>query len=147
MGDDGDLDRQAAYTALSRGRVENRLYMLTPDEDLQALLDPNPTQLRREPLLTHVEHELSRDRSQHLARDLLANLADPDPGITDDFLHQSPEPIDPGAHSTMADELLAQLPGPVGPEPDVAEQVAKVTAHLDRLQEPPDVSDDLGIGL
>jgi ATP-dependent exoDNAse (exonuclease V) alpha subunit len=66
LGDDGDLDRQAAYTALSRGRLENRLYVLQPDNDL---LPTRPTP--REPVRSHVEHELSRDRSQRLASDHL----------------------------------------------------------------------------
>jgi ATP-dependent exoDNAse (exonuclease V) alpha subunit len=87
LGDDGDLDRQAAYTALSRGRLGNRIYMLTPDDDLQALLEPNPAQPGREHVLGHATRELSRDRSQHLANELIdplaAELADriPDPDL------------------------------------------------------------------
>lgn len=62
LGEDGDLDRQSAYAALSRGRVENRLYMLEPDEYLQGQLDAE-----LEPIIEHVEQELSRDREQRLA--------------------------------------------------------------------------------
>jgi len=65
LGDDGDLDRQAAYTALSRGRIENRLYVLEPDDDL--LEAQAPGEVGR----GHVERELSRDRSQLLASERL----------------------------------------------------------------------------
>ena len=80
LGDDGDLDRQAAYAALSRGRIENRLYVLEPDDDLAEL------EVGSSPVRDHVEQELSRDRSHRLAADHL----------------------DTG--STLADDLLAHLP-------------------------------------
>jgi len=80
LGDDGDLDRQAAYTALSRGRIENRLYVLAPDDDLIADTGRNVVK-------SHVERELSRDRSQRLATEHLE-------------------------HSPPSDELLAHLPSP-----------------------------------
>ncbi len=53
------------------------------------------------------------------------------------------------AHRSMADDLLADLPEPDLVDEDLAEQVAKVTARLDRLQhrEPPAVDDGFGIGL
>jgi conjugative relaxase-like TrwC/TraI family protein len=164
LGDDGDLDRQAAYTALSRGRVENRLYMLEPDEDLQALLEPNPQGAQRpqgrELLLDHAERELSRDRSQRLATEdldplaaeLLASLPEPEGQPVGhsaaDLLDQLPEPVGPRTHSSLAHDLLAELPDPVDIEPDLADQVAKVTARLDALEHPPpSVADDFGIGL
>ena len=64
LGDDGDLDRQAGYAALSRGRLENRLYVLRPDDDLdgpaaEVVIDD------------HVISELSRDRSHRLASEFL----------------------------------------------------------------------------
>jgi len=154
LGGDGDLDRQAAYTALSRGRVENRLYMCTPDDDVWDALAPNPQGAQRpegrELLLDHAERELSRDRSQHLASEL-ANL--PEPGGTpvgggrDALLAEVPDPIDLRSTSSLGDDLLADLPAPVGVDEDLAERVAKVTARLDRLQEPPAVDDGLGIDL
>lgn len=151
LGGDGDLDRQAAYTALSRGRAENRLYMCTPDEDVWDLLAPNPAKPGRELLLDHAERELSRDRSQHLASELLDNLPEPDGtpvGVgRDAVLAQLPDPIDLRSTSSLADDLLADLPAALGVDEDLAEQVAKVTARLDRLQEPPAVDDGLGIDL
>jgi ATP-dependent exoDNAse (exonuclease V) alpha subunit len=119
LGDDGDLDRQAAYTALSRGRIENRLYMLTPDEEAQALLDPNPAKPGRELVLDHVERELSRDRSQHQASELT--------------------PLDP-----FAAELLANLP-----EPEGRPVVVGAAARLAELPDPdpiePDIIDDVAL--
>jgi conjugative relaxase-like TrwC/TraI family protein len=157
LGGDGDLDRQAAYTALSRGRVENRLYMSTPDEDVWEILAPNPQRAQRvegrELLLEHAERELSRDRSQHLASELLANLPEPDGTPVGhsaaDLLDQLPEPVGRRAHATMAGDLLADLPEPDVVDEDLAERVAKVTARLDRLQhrQPPAVDDGFGIGL
>jgi len=86
LGDDGDLDRQAAYTALSRGRLENRLYVLAPDDDLSV-------ETAGDLVKGHVERELSRDRSQRLAThhagrspivdELLAHLPDPGLGAVD----------------------------------------------------------------
>jgi hypothetical protein len=155
LGGDGDLDRQAAYTALSRGRVENRLYMCTPDEDVWDILAPNPQRAQRtdgrELLFEHAERELSRDRSQHLASELLANLPEPDGQPVghgrDALLAELPEPDTRRVHSSLADDLLADLPEPEVVDEDLAEQVAKVTARLDRLQEPPAVDDGLGIDL
>ena len=162
LGDDGDLDHQAAYTALSRGRLENRLYMLEPDPDLQGLLEPNPKGAQRpqgrEQMLDHAERALSRDRSQHLASthldphaaELLAALPEPDPtpaGHTAaDLLAALPEPARPRTHRTLAEDLLAELPDPV--DDCLADQVADITARLDRLQHhPPAVDDGHGIGL
>ena len=166
LGADGDLDRQAAYTALSRGRIENRLYMLEPDEDLQALLvDPNPQGAQRpegrELVLEHVERELSRDRSQHqaselapldpIAAELLANLPAPEgrpfTGTRADLLATLPEPDGTRTHRSLGDDLLAELPDPVDDRP--LADVDKITARLDRLQErpPPAVDDGLGIDL
>jgi ATP-dependent exoDNAse (exonuclease V) alpha subunit len=149
LGSDGDLDRQAAYTALSRGRIENRLYLLTPDHD--DLFDPNPAEPGRERLLDHAERELSRDRSQHLASELLANLPEPDPTPAgrhgDDLLELIPEPVARRTHATLADDLLAALPEPDPIDPDLAERVAKITARLDQLQQPRGVDDGLGIDL
>ncbi|MEZ5141822.1 MAG: AAA family ATPase [Acidimicrobiales bacterium] len=88
LGDDGDLDRQAAYAALSRGRIENRLYVPDPDDDL--LLDTPAAS----PIHEHVTYELSRDRSQRLATDHL----DAQAGRADDLdahlphAHPDPEP-------------------------------------------------------
>jgi conjugative relaxase-like TrwC/TraI family protein len=163
LGADGDLDRQAAYTALSRGRIENRLYMLAPDEETQALLlDPNPAQPGRELVLDHVERELSRDRSQRLASELapldpfaaelLANLPEPEgrpfAGTRVDLLASLPEPVGPSAHRSLADDLLAELPDAIDDHP-LVDDVDKITARLDRLQqrEPPTVDDGLGLGL
>jgi conjugative relaxase-like TrwC/TraI family protein len=162
LGDDGDLDQQAAYTALSRGRIENRLYMLEPDEDLQALLDPNQhvpqRALGRERILEHVAHELSRDRSQHRATEhldphaaeLLASLPEPvGPSVgcsADDLLHQIPESVGPGTGRRLSHDLLADLPDPI--DDQLAEDIAAVTARLDRLQhrESPALDDGFGIG-
>ena len=69
LGDDGDLDRQAAYTALSRGRLENRLYVVAPDAS-SADLEPD-ARARSE---SAVERELTRDRSRRLADELLLHL-------------------------------------------------------------------------
>jgi hypothetical protein len=152
LGSDGDLDRQAAYTALSRGRVENRLYMSTPDEDVWNILSLNAQRPEvQDLLLEHAERELSRDRSQRLASELLAILPEPDGtpvGVgRDALLAELPEPVGTRAHATLADDLLADLPEPDVVDGDLAEQVAKVTARLDRLQhqEPPAVDDDFGI--
>ena len=64
LGDDGDLDHQAGYAALSRGRLENRLYVLQRENDLdgpaaEVVIDD------------HVISELSRDRSHRLASEFL----------------------------------------------------------------------------
>jgi conjugative relaxase-like TrwC/TraI family protein len=67
LGDDGDLDHQAGYAALSRGRLENRLYILQPDPGL----DGSSAELGVE---DHVTGELSRDRSQQLASDIFDKL-------------------------------------------------------------------------
>lgn len=161
LGDDGDLDRQAAYTALSRGRIENRLYMLEPDEELQALLDSNQHGAGRAPdrelILDHVEHELSRDRSQHrasehldpLAAELLASLPEPE-GITvghsaADLLDQLPEPDGTSPRHDLADDLLAALPDPI--DDQLADDVAAATARLDRLQHRPPPALDGGLGI
>jgi len=143
----GDGDRQAAYTALSRGRVENRLYLTTPDHDL---FDPNPAEPGRQLLLDHAERELSRDRSQHLASELLANLPEPTGTPTADdhaagLLAQIPEPDPQRVHPTLADDLLAAIPEPDDIDPDLAERVAKITARLDRLQHARGVDDGFGI--
>src|SRR5690606_20685998 len=130
----------------------------------QALLDPNPQGAQRpegrELLLDHAERELSRDRSQHLASEHLdplaaelpASLPEPDgPPVRHtaaDLLDQRPEPVSQSAHSSLADDLLAELSDPVDVEPDLAEQVAKITARLDALEQPPpSVADDYGIDL
>jgi conjugative relaxase-like TrwC/TraI family protein len=157
LGGDGDLDNQAAYTALSRGRVENRLYMCTPDQDVWDTLAPNPQRAQRvegrERTFEHAERELSRDRSQHLASELLANLPEPvgPPGGVgrDALLAELPEPVGQRAQRSTADDLLADLPEPDVIDEDLAEQAAKITARLDRLQhrEPPAVDDGFGIGL
>ena len=65
LGDDGDLDHQAGYAALSRGRYENRLYILRPDNH-----PDTSTDLEVE-VAEHVTSELTRDRSQRLATDHL----------------------------------------------------------------------------
>jgi hypothetical protein len=160
LGDDGDLDRQAAYTALSRGRVENRLYMLEPDEDLQALLEPNPQGAQRpegrELLLDHAERELSRDRSQHLASEhigllaaeLLASLPEPEGApvgdSVEDLLDRLPEPVGRRVDHRRPDGLLAELPDPV--DDRLADDAADITARLDHLQrQPPTIDDGLGL--
>jgi ATP-dependent exoDNAse (exonuclease V) alpha subunit len=85
LGDDGDLDRQAAYTALSRGRLENRLYVVAPDADSADLeLDA------RVHSGSAVERELTRDRSRRLADELLLHLppaseAGPPVNVDDDL--------------------------------------------------------------
>ncbi len=63
LGDDGDLDHQAGYAALSRGRYENRLYVLRPDDEVQG-------PAVEEALVDHVINELSRDRSHRLASEV-----------------------------------------------------------------------------
>ena len=101
LGDDGDLDRQAAYTALSRGRLENRLYVLEPDHDLRPEIHIQPSHQPARGLDTdnadqrnlrrrHTENELSRDRRKDLATRLLANLPPPE--------RQPHEPDQPGLH-------------------------------------------------
>jgi conjugative relaxase-like TrwC/TraI family protein len=141
LGDDGDLDRQAAYTALSRGRIENRLYMLEPDDDLQQTLsDPNPAQPGRERVLDYVERELSRDRTQHLATEHLEPLAA-------ELLAALPEPSGPCTRRGLAGDLLAELPDPIDNHPR-ADDVADISARLDQLQHrPPAVDDSFGIDL
>jgi conjugative relaxase-like TrwC/TraI family protein len=60
------LDHQAGYTALSRGRSENRIYLVEqPEVDLDAHFVP---QERPEPL-DQLAAALRTDRGQHLARD------------------------------------------------------------------------------
>jgi hypothetical protein len=157
LGGDGDLDRQAAYTALSRGRVENRLYLCTPDEDVWDLLALNPRRGQRpdgwDRLLEHAERELSRDRSQHLAAELLDLLPEPDGtpvGVGPDaLLAELPEPVGSRSHTSLAADLLGGLPEPDAVEGDLAEQVARVTARLDRLphRESPAVDEGFGIDL
>ncbi len=156
LGGDGDLDRQAAYTALSRGRVENRLYMCTPDDDVWDILAPDLHRAQRvdgrDLLLEHAERELSRDRSKRLASELLDNLPEPDetPVGTgrEGLLAELPEPVGPRAHASLASDLLSDTRDPIDLEADLADQVADITARLDRLQEPPMVADDdFGIGL
>ncbi len=165
LGDDGDLDRQAAYTALSRGRHDNRHYMLEPDPDTQQLLEPNPTraqrQQEREQVLEHIEAELTRDRCQRLATEhldpyaaeLLAALPEPEESSIGtgaaDLLAALPYP-EPTASSSrsLSDELLAALPEPDHAGDDLDERVADITARLDALQhKPPAIDDDHGIGL
>jgi conjugative relaxase-like TrwC/TraI family protein len=70
LGDDGDLDRQAGYAALSRGRIENWLYVLRPDRGVdgpaaEAAIDE------------HITNELSRDRSHRLASEFFDQIDDP----------------------------------------------------------------------
>lgn len=156
LGDDGDLDHQAAYTALSRGRVENRLYMLEPDHDL---LDPNPKGAQRpqgrEHMLDHVERELSRDRSQHLATThlaphtaaLLAAMPEPDTGLAVDLLALLPEPDEARTHCSITDPLRAALPDPTGNHH--ADGTVDINPLLDRLQHrpPPTIDDSQDIGL
>jgi conjugative relaxase-like TrwC/TraI family protein len=79
LGDDGDLDRQAAYAALSRGRKDNRLYVLEPDDD--PTNHNSPDQVVRD----HVERELSRDRSQRLASDQITKRS-----LSDELLTHLP---------------------------------------------------------
>lgn len=69
VGDDGDLDRQAGYAALTRGRYENRLYILRPEREAAS---PAADVTIDE----HVTSELSRDRSHRLASELLDQLDD-----------------------------------------------------------------------
>jgi conjugative relaxase-like TrwC/TraI family protein len=95
LGDDGDLDQQAGYTALSRGRLENRLYVLQPDHDLE----PRPPQPdldlevgKQDVRRRHVGQELSRDRRQDLASRLLANLPEPEPDL---IRREPPGPREP----------------------------------------------------
>jgi len=129
--------------------------MCTPDDDVWDLLAPNPQGAQRpqgrELLLDHAERELSRDRPQRLASELLANLPEPDDTAVgvgrDALLAELPDPIDLRAHSPLTDDLLADLPDPIGVESDFDDQAAKITARLDRLQEPPAVDDGLGIDL
>lgn len=95
---------------------------------------------------------------QHLATDhldphtaeLLAALPEPDTTPVGhhaaDLLGQLPEPVGRRVDRSLADELLAELPDPI--DDQLADQVAAVTARLDRLQhKPPAVDDDYGIGL
>ena len=156
---DGDLDRQAGYTALSRGRLENRLYIPTAHNDLADALAPSeqptsePDNERRRALLEHAVRELSRDRSRHLASELLAALPAPEGHpVTDDaagLLERLPAPVGPAATGTLAADLLASLPDPDDVEPDLTDAAAaRVRARLDQLQKrPPAVDDDFGIGL
>ena len=101
--------------------------------------------------MDHAERELSRDRSQHLASELLANLPEPEGQPVGhraaDYLDQLPEPVGRRAHATLADDLLAELPDPIDVDIDLTDQAAKITARLDRLQEPPAVDDSHGIDL
>lgn len=62
-----------------------------------------------------------------------------------DLLRDLPEPVEPVAHRRLADDLLADLPDP----DELADDIAAVTARLDRIQhrEPPGVDDGFGIGL
>lgn len=93
---------------------------------------------------------MSRDRSQHLASELLANLPEPDSqpvGVGwEALLAELPEPAGRRAHGPLADDLLAELPDPID-DRTLADDVAEITARLDRLQqrEPPSVGDGLGI--
>jgi hypothetical protein len=129
--------------------------MCTPDEDVWDLLAPKPQRAQRvegrDLLLEHAERELSRDRSQHLASELLANLPDPDGtpvGVgRDALLAELPAPDLRRSRSTLADDLLADLPNPVGVDEDLAEEAADITTKLDRLQERPALDDGLGIDL
>jgi hypothetical protein len=154
LGDDGDLDHQAAYTALSRGRHDNRLYVLQPDPDTQQLLDLGDPGPGREEVLAHVEQELSRDRSQeraseHLspyAADLLAALPAPEGrsigSSAADLLAALPEPDHKRRFGSLREELLGQLP-----EPDVGDE-GEIAAQLERVHRPQSgVDDDLGLGL
>ncbi|MFN8040319.1 MAG: MobF family relaxase [Acidimicrobiales bacterium] len=160
LGEDGDLDRQAAYTALSRGRIENRLYMLEPDEDLQQLLaEPTPAQPGTQLMLDHIERELSRDRSQHrasehlypLATELLAALPEPEGQQVGhsaaELLAQLPAPTGTRTNRGLAADLLAELPDPID-DHQLADDVADINARLDQLQHrPPAVDDGFGIDL
>ena len=146
VGGDGDLDRQAAYTALSRGRIENRLYLLTPDHD--DLFDPNPAKPGREQLLDHTEHELSRRPlpTPRVGAPRHPPRTRPGRPHHDDLLELIPEPVARRTHATLADDLLAALPEPDPARSDLAERVAKITARLDHLQQRA-VDDGFGIDL
>ncbi len=141
LGDDGDLDRQSAYTALSRGRLENRLYVLQPEIDLDlaadqpGLFDPNPQGAQRpqgrEEVLGHVERELSRDRTQHLASE---HLHHPDETID---LREFPEDL-AGAWAE-ADRLDQTINVRASYDPSdriaqIDEQISETTAKLDAFQ-------------
>ena len=100
LGDNGDLDRQAAYTALSRGRLENRLYVLAPDDDLTV-------EASRDLARGHVERQLSRDRSHRLATHHLEQ----GPPADELLAHLPPTSTGPVATRTVGpdDELAIDL--------------------------------------
>ena len=91
LGDDGDLDHQAGYAALSRGRIENRLYVLTPDTPHRTVDAVDVTD--------HVTTELSRDRSHQLASEHHGRDGGGDealPGAVPTLpARQDPPPIEP----------------------------------------------------
>lgn len=100
-------------------------------------------------LLKHAERELSRDRSQHLASELLANLPTPDgqsvAHTAADYLEQLPEPVGRRAHTGLEGDRGAGVPDP---DSDLAGRAADITARLDELErDPPEVDDGLGLDL
>ena len=166
FGDDGDFDRQAAYTALSEAGSRTGSTCSNPTRTSKASSTPTRGAQRpegRELLLEHAERELSRDRSQHqasemapldpLAAELLARLPEPEatPSVSATVPPTSstslPEPDTPRAHSSLADDLLADLPDPTSSPP--RRPGRNVTARLDRMraEAPPSVADDFGIDL
>jgi hypothetical protein len=64
-----------------------------------------------------------------------------------DLLDQLPEPVGASTHRDLADDLLADLPDPI--DDQLADDIAAVTARLDRLQQrrPPTIDDGFGIDL
>ncbi len=67
-----DLYREWGYVALSRGRIDNRLYVVAPEPRQRE--DYAPAQPRREPLQVLTD-ALSRTRAQHMATDIELELA------------------------------------------------------------------------
>ena len=140
LGDDS-VYREWGYVAMSRGREENRLYVVDSGRTEEARLALHGTSLLTQPDMTEVVAWLERSRAQHLARDGGVAI----PRATDVERHRLRRLSD--------DELIRELgdlergrspdwPRPVTPHPStlhqaerVAEETGSTARHMRTLGE------------
>ena len=124
---DESLFQEAAYTAMSRGRLTNRLYATTAD-DIRSEIGHEVRDERRDAMASLVT-SLSATKEQTMALD---HLPDRHPA--------GAELSTPGQHSTVADQLVASVEvHALGPEiapdsPSIAAGLSSLGDKLDALQ-------------
>ncbi len=124
---DESLFQEAAYTAMSRGRLTNHLYATTAD-DIRSEIGHEVRDERRDAMASLVT-SLSATKEQTMALD---HLPDRHPA--------GAELSTPGQHSTVADQLVASVEvHALGPEiapdsPSIAAGLSSLGDKLDALQ-------------